>query len=114
MHRLCRTLCTLIALFLLTVPGHAREEILDFDARIKVFATGELQVVETIRVRGENAQIRRGIYRDFPLMVEDANGREREVGFDVVSVTRDGMTEDFSPYFPSGVDFRCSEMWFLL
>ena len=95
MHRLCRTLCALIALFLLSVPSHAREEILDFDARIKVFATGELQVVETIRVRGENAQIRRGIYRDFPLMVEDANGREREVGFDVVSVTRDGMPEDF-------------------
>ena len=23
-------------------------------------------------------------------------------------------TEYINPYFPSGVDFRCSEMWFLL
>jgi len=35
---------------------------------------------------------------------------------DTVEAEVQGLAEQyrFIPYFPSGVDFRCSEMWFLL
>ena len=95
MQRLFRTLCVLCALLWMAGNAHSAEEIINFDSKVEVFQTGKLRVVETIRVRGENSQIRRGIYRDFPLMIEDAGGREREVGFEVLSVTRDGKPEEF-------------------
>ncbi len=94
-QRLFCTLCALFALFWMAGSAHSAEEILNFDSRVEVSQSGNLRVVETIRVRGENSQIRRGIYRDFPLMVEDAGGREREVGFEVLSVTRDGKPDNF-------------------
>ncbi|MEM7635710.1 MAG: DUF2207 domain-containing protein [Pseudomonadota bacterium] len=94
-QRLFRTLCVVLAMFWMAGYAHSAEEILNFNSRVEVFQSGKLRVVETIRVRGENSQIRRGIYRDFPLMVEDAGGREREVGFEVISVTRDGNPDDF-------------------
>ena len=95
MQRLFRTLCALFALLWMAGHAHSAEEILNFDSKVEVSQSGKLRVVETIRVRGENSQIRRGIYRDFPLMIEDAGGREREVGFEVLSVTRDGKPEEF-------------------
>ncbi len=95
MQRLFHTLCALFALLWMAGHAHSAEEILNFDSKIEVSQSGKLRVVETIRVRGENSQIRRGIYRDFPLTIEDAGGREREVGFEVLSVTRDGKPEEF-------------------
>ena len=95
MHRLYLTLCVALALVVTAGDTLAREEILQFNSKITVAQTGKLRVIETIRVRGENAQIRRGIYRDFPLRIEGADGREHEVGFDVLSVTRDGQPDDF-------------------
>ncbi|MEO9875572.1 MAG: DUF2207 domain-containing protein [Anderseniella sp.] len=94
-QRLFCTICALFALFWMAVSAHSAEEILNFNSKVEVSQTGKLRVVETIRVRGENSQIRRGIYRDFPLMVEDSGGREREVGFEVLSVTRDGKPDNF-------------------
>lgn len=94
-QRLFHTLCVVLAMFWMAGYAHSAEEILNFNSRVEVFQSGKLRVVETIRVRGENSQIRRGIYRDFPLMVEDAGGREREVGFEIISVTRDGNPDDF-------------------
>lgn len=95
MQRLVCTLFALFAVLCMTSQAQSAEEILRFDSKVEVLQTGKLRVVETIRVRGENSQIRRGIYRDFPLMVEDAGGREREVGFEVLSVTRDGKPDEF-------------------
>ncbi|MBE0590988.1 MAG: DUF2207 domain-containing protein, partial [Gemmatimonadales bacterium] len=74
----------------------AAEAIERFDAVIEVGDDGELSVSETIVVRAEGQQIRRGIYRDFPLRFEDAEGRLRRVGFELLAVTRDGMAE---PHF---------------
>lgn len=95
MRRLCFTFCVVLALVWSAGAAHAREEILQFQSRIEISQTGKLRVIETIRVRGENAQIRRGIYRDFPLMIEGASGREHEVGFEVLAVTRDGKPDNF-------------------
>ncbi|MCO5106039.1 MAG: DUF2207 domain-containing protein [Burkholderiaceae bacterium] len=80
----------------LAAPARAEEAIERFDSAIEVRADGDLAVTETIVVNAEGAQIRRGIYRDFPLRFRDAQGRLREVGFELVDVTRDGRPE---PHF---------------
>ena len=46
-------------------------------------------------MRAEGNEIKRGIFRDFPLRFRDASGRNREVDFDVLSVTRDGQPESW-------------------
>jgi len=39
---------------------------LSFDSRVEVRPDASLVVTETIRVRAEGREIKRGIYRDFP------------------------------------------------
>ena len=51
---------------------------------------------ETIRVRAEGNEIRRGIFRDVSTTFEDADGKVHRVGFELLGVTRDGRPE---PYF---------------
>ena len=82
----------------LAFPGAARadEAIERYLATIEVQADGDLLVSESITVRAEGRQIRRGIYRDFPLQFEDAEGKLRSVSFELLAVTRDGRPE---PHF---------------
>ncbi len=93
---LVRAVAAVLALFIL-LPGtsHAEELIRSFDSRIEIAANGDLTVTETIAVHAEGNSIRRGIYRDFPLVFEDPGGREREVGFTLLSVTRDGEPDNY-------------------
>lgn len=86
------TLC-----FFVLIGGAARaEEFFDrYDSDIKVAKNGTLTVTEAMRVYAEGNQIRRGIYRDFPLTFVDANGRELQVGFKILSVERDGKPEPY-------------------
>jgi len=77
-------------------PALAAEAIERFLSTIDVGADGTLVVEESITVRAEGRQIRRGIYRDFPLQFEDADGRARNVSFELLGVTRDGRPE---PHF---------------
>ena len=79
-----------VAALALTGAARAAEVIHSFDSHVVVARDGELTVTETIRVRAEGAEIRRGIYRDFPLTFRDAGGKLHEVGFSLVGVTRDG------------------------
>src|SRR5690606_20264802 len=95
MWRPLRTLLLLV-LFAGPGPGFAAERIERFDAVIEVGADGELAVSETIVVHAEGRQIRRGIFRDFPLRFKDADGRLRRVGFELLAVTRDGRDEPYS------------------
>lgn len=74
-------------------PAHAEERILSYHSDITVRADSELEVRETIRVRAEGSQIRRGIYRDFPTRYVDPSGRRVITGFELVSVLRDGRYE---------------------
>ncbi len=71
----------------------AEESILLFASDIAIAADGSMRVAETIRVRAEGNQIRRGIYRDFPTDYKDRLGNRYRVGFEVLSVQRDGLTE---------------------
>ncbi|MEI8154458.1 MAG: DUF2207 domain-containing protein, partial [Hyphomicrobiales bacterium] len=63
---------------------------------VDVQVNGDLLVTETIEIRAEGAQIKRGILRDFPTVYHRTNGSRVEVGFHVQEVTRDGGSEEFS------------------
>jgi len=83
-------------LFVASVFGgtvRAEERILEYRSDIRVQVDGRLQVAETIRVRSEGRQIRRGIYRDFPVRYRDRYGNAVKVGFRPQSVRRDGAAE---------------------
>lgn len=79
----------------LAAPGQAAEQILSFVSSLVVRSDGVLDVTETIKVRAEGREIRRGIYRDFPLTFEGDDGAVHRVTFDVVSVRRDGRPEPY-------------------
>lgn len=88
-----------LAALVLTVSlqfARADERILQFVSDVKVETNGELLVTETIRLRAEGREIRRGILRDFPTTYTARDGRRVEVGFDVESVTRGGNPENYA------------------
>jgi uncharacterized membrane protein YgcG len=91
-------LLTLLAAFVVSfaAPAAAQEAIQSYRSEITVAQSGTLHVAETIQVFAEGDKIRRGIYRDFPLTFQDADGTVHEVGFRLLSVTRDGNPE---PHF---------------
>jgi len=69
------------------------ERILSYHSDIEIHVDGSMTVVETIRVRAEGANIRRGIYRDFPTDYKDGFGNRYRVEFRLLGVTRDGRQE---------------------
>ncbi|MDM9626592.1 DUF2207 domain-containing protein [Rhizobium sp. S152] len=83
------------ALFLMAAagPSLAAEIINSYVSDIALEKNGMMTVSETITVNAEGNQIRRGIFRDFPLTQKNADGRTIRVDFDVVSVKRDGHDE---------------------
>lgn len=93
--RMMRTLLVLIGMALSAGPAVAREEILSFIADIKVGDDGVLEVTETIRVRAERGQIRRGIYRDFPTRLMRDDGLYQKTGFEVLEILKNGSPEPY-------------------
>ncbi len=86
-----------LLLWLLVIPfAEAREEIIDWHSEIEVAADATMTVTETLRVRVEGRQIRRGIFRDFPTDYRDRLGNRYRVGFDVLTVRRNGEDEDYA------------------
>jgi hypothetical protein len=98
-----RRLAVLTAAFLglLVAPSQAIERITDYASRIAVAQTGTLTVTETISLISEGDQIRHGIFRVIPTAYRDRFGRRTRVGFNVLSVRRDGHDE---PYVVDAVD----------
>jgi uncharacterized membrane protein len=84
-----------LALVLCAGPGLAREEIRSFTSDVLVRIDGSVAVTETITVNAEGNEIRRGIYRDIPVMLQAPDGGKVRPGFALVSVTRDGVEEPF-------------------
>lgn len=84
--------CALGTVFLVfaALQVQADERIQRFVSNIDVAKDGTLTVTETIKVRAEGNQIKRGIFRDIPLTAEGANGRVYQVGFELLSVLQDG------------------------
>ncbi len=76
--------------------AHGQERILSYHTEVEIHRDGSLDVIERITVRAEGRQIRRGIYRDFPTRYQDRYGNRVRVGFELVSVERNGTPE---PWF---------------
>jgi uncharacterized membrane protein YgcG len=75
--------------------AQAEEVIRDYHADITVLPDATIEVTETITVNAEGDQIKRGIFRDFPLYAQDARGFRQKVDFELISVERDGRPENY-------------------
>ncbi len=73
----------------------AQERIISYDSKIQVNSDASLTVAERIKVHAAGDQIKHGIYRDFPTRYKDNQGNNYNVGFKVLSVTKDGVDENF-------------------
>ena len=73
----------------------AEERIHNYHSDVQVFKDGSLRVTETITVNAEGENIKRGIYRDFPIAYTSRYMVPIKLPFDVLSVRRDGKTESF-------------------
>ncbi len=82
------------AALLILFPAAARadERILSFVSEVDVQMNGDLLVTETIRLRAEGNDIKRGILRDFPTR-QQRDGRVVRTGFEVIDVQRNGKPE---------------------
>ena len=89
MKRMLVMLLTLLPLATL----QAKERIEYFQSDLQISADGSMEVVETIRVKAEGRQIKRGIYRDFPTVYRDRFNNRVKVRFEVLSVRRDGKPQ---------------------
>jgi len=91
-----RVLAALVLLAALAGPAVAQtERILSFDSQVTIAANGDLTVVETLRVLAAGQSIRQGIMREFPTRYDIPGGKTVTVGFKVISVRRDGRSEDY-------------------
>jgi len=89
-----RTFIFALALLATSMAG-ADERILSFDSQIHLQDDSSLEVIETIVVRAEGHQIRRGIFREFPTTYTKLNGTRTTVGFELLSIKRDGVSEGY-------------------
>jgi uncharacterized membrane protein YgcG len=83
------------AALLVATPALAEERITNFVSDVHVQPDGALDVVETIGLVSEGAEIQRGIQRDFPTRYPGWLGGHVQVGFEVVDVERDGHAEPY-------------------
>lgn len=94
--RILLTVALLLLQGLAATAGQADERILSYHGEIRIASDASMTVTETILVRADGNQIRRGIYRDIPTAYRDRYGNHYKVPFTVVSVSRDGRPE---PWF---------------
>ncbi|WP_438749846.1 DUF2207 domain-containing protein [Pararhizobium sp. O133] len=102
MKRLIAILGFLHVFLALAVAARAEEIITAYRSDITVAKSGLLTVSETITANVEGDQIKRGIYRDFPMTFVDDSGRTVRVDFNLVSVERDGVSEPYHTESISG------------
>jgi uncharacterized protein (TIGR04222 family) len=84
-----------LLLALLPLTALADERILLFHSDIVVMPDGWIEVTETIRVRAEGEQIRRGIYRELPTDYRDKLGNRYEVHLQPLALLRNDRPEPF-------------------
>ncbi len=82
-----------ILLFVFSSVLGAEEYIKHFHSDIVVQEDGHVFVTETITVKVEHNNIKRGIYRDFPTIYKTALLTKSTVDFEVISVKRNGESE---------------------
>ncbi len=85
----------LVSVVLATSVALADERFLSWHSEIVVEKSGDLLVTETITVRAEGKEIKRGIFRDLPVQREGKGGLRSTKRFTVLSVKRDGKKENY-------------------
>jgi len=85
----------LACLLLVPALSSGDERILSYHSDILVKQDGWIEVTETIRVHAEGAQIRRGIYRDYPIRYKSRFGNDLQVLYEPRAVSRNGGSEEF-------------------
>ena len=90
-----KTILLFAVLFIFCASAQAEETIRNFQSEITVAADASMTVKETITVRCEQDQIKRGIYRDFPTRYKDWHGKRYTVGFTVIEVLKNGSPEPY-------------------
>ncbi len=92
-----RTFLTAIFILLaFALPATAREAITSFASAITLNADGSVDVIETIEVNADGYDIRRGIFRDIPLILINPDKSRLRSTLTVTSVQRDGRAEPFT------------------
>lgn len=77
------------------------EKILSFHADIDVDKNSGLSITEKIKVHSLGENIKRGIFRSLPL-VRNLNDRTQKVKYNIISVKKDGVDEDFHEEIEDG------------
>ena len=91
-----RLVLSLMLFAALGAAAQSYELIRRFESNVEVQTNGDLIVTENITVEAELREIRRGILRDFPTTYSLPDGRRVVIGFDVISVERNGKSEPYS------------------
>ena len=74
---------------------YTQEEILNFESDITVNTDTSLLVTETIEVFAAGQEIKRGIYRDFPLIYQDGYGNSIKINFKIIDIKKDDKKEPY-------------------
>jgi uncharacterized membrane protein YgcG len=98
---LAALLAGLILLLALVLPASAQERITSFSSAIRLQTDGSVEVIETIEVFSTGSEIRRGIFRDIPITLINADNSRVRSNLRVIAVTRDGYNEPFSEETPA-------------
>lgn len=105
--RMGAAFCVLLVVILLGLAqSHADERIVSFDSLVEVAEDGTLTVTTEVIAKGN--EIKRGIYRDFPTVYKGPMGLNEDVGFEVISVSRDGRSD---PWFSEELG-NCVRVYF--
>lgn len=95
MPAIVRSIIALLIGLFLVLPVVAREEIRSFTSDVVLHTDGSVSVAETLVVNAEGNEIRRGIYRDIPVVMLGSDGGKVRPDLEVTGVTRDGDQEMF-------------------
>ncbi|WP_417816164.1 DUF2207 domain-containing protein [Thalassospira alkalitolerans] len=102
LHRLAGFMMGLIVILVLGNHGavaqsnsERNERIISFAAYITVLENGDIRVIEKIKVNATGDKIKRGIYRDIPVISLSQFGLYDVSGFDIEYLLRDDKGEPF-------------------
>jgi len=77
------------------------EKIISFHSDIDIDKNSGLMVTEKIKVKSLGDEIKKGIFRMFPLS-RNLNNRTQKIKYDIISVKKNGIDEDFKKEIEDG------------
>ena len=80
----------------------AQERILNFDVKIQIEKSGDINVIENITINAEGNNFKHGLLRVLPLARKDKDGNGIDVKYTINSVKKDGASENYFTKEESG------------